>query len=391
MKTKTTAAALAKTVLAVGGGLVFLAILVAVIAWMAGVFEEKISGEETALRPRELPEGAETARVVVRHKDYFEEAVGSLKAASRTEISSRILATINKILVTAGQLVKADQPLIELDGRDLELQKRQTQTQIEATQASLAKAQADFNRDRQLYEKKVISRADMDRSTTSLRVAQARMNQAKQEFTKADVLLSYTIIRAPRDGMIVDRWAEPGDTARPGVALLSLYDPASLRLEVPVMEKLAVHLKVGDPLAVHIDALNQDIQATIDEIVPQAEEASRSFLVKVRLPRLKGLREGMAGRLQIPAGSRDHLCLDTAAIEQVGQLQFVDVVVRDDTTGKRALEKRLIKTGRLGMPGHIEVLSGLKADEEVVLKSPTDASINSPSDQSPTPDKAGPE
>ena len=71
----------------------------------------------------------------------------------------------------------------------------------------------------------------------------------------------------------------------------------------------------------------------------------------------------MCGRLLIPAGTRRHLCLATAAIQRVGQLELVDVVHSDGT-----LERRFIKTGRLGFPGRIEVLSGLKADERVRLR-----------------------
>ena len=66
--------------------------------------------------------------------------------------------------------------------------------------------------------------------------------------------------------------------------------------------------------------------------------------------------------IRVPAGQRRHLCLAMDAIQRVGQLEFVDVVLPGKT-----LEKRFIKTGRIGTPGRIEVLSGLKAGERVVL------------------------
>ena len=73
----------------------------------------------------------------------------------------------------------------------------------------------------------------------------------------------------------------------------------------------------------------------------------------------------MARSPVIPAGTRRHLCLATAAIERVGQLEFVYVVTPE---GKP--EKRFIKTGRVGMPGRIEVLSGLEPGERVLLLHP---------------------
>jgi multidrug efflux pump subunit AcrA (membrane-fusion protein) len=141
-----------------------------------------------------------------------------------------------------------------------------------------------------------------------------------------------------------------------------LYDPSSLRLEVPVMARLAVGLRVGDELVVQIDDLNKRrIRATIDEVVPQADEATRSFLIKVKLPPSPDLFEGMSGRLLVPGEKRDHLCVHRDAIQTIGQLEYV-TVLQDGIQ-----ERRLIKTGHVGDQDHVEVLSGLKARDKVVL------------------------
>ncbi|NLF08584.1 MAG: efflux RND transporter periplasmic adaptor subunit, partial [Pirellulaceae bacterium] len=75
------------------------------------------------------------------------------------------------------------------------------------------------------------------------------------------------------------------------------------------------------------------------------------------------LYEGVFGRLKIPTEIRRHLCIPEAAVERIGQLRFVDVVGQ----GGR-LERRYIQTGRRGMESKIEVLSGLKAGERVLLR-----------------------
>jgi RND family efflux transporter MFP subunit len=195
-----------------------------------------------------------------------------------------------------------------------------------------------------------------------LDVAQAEVRRAEQAIVEATTMQSFATILAPKSGRIVDRLAEPGDMAIPGQPLLTLYDPESLRLEVPVREDLAVGLEPGTKVMVHVDAVDRDIEGVVSQRVPQAEAASRSFLIKVELPSAERLFEGMFGRLRIPVGERRHLCLPIDAIREIGQLQFVDVV-RDDKT----LERRFIRTGRRGIPGKIEVLSGVEAGEEVVL------------------------
>lgn len=343
-----------------------LAFLVFIVAWMSGVFNEKIEPGRVEPAASETAKLGENDTYVVSEvvKQYIEEAVGTLKSAKRTEISARVLAPINRITVTAGQTVQEGDVLVELDRRAMETQLSQAQANLVAAEASLKQAQNDYNRAVELVKQKVISQEEMDQKTANLHVAEANLNHAQQAVSEAEVMISYTTIRAPKAGMIVDRLAEQGDMARPGEPLLILYDPATLRLEVPVMENLAVNLKPGEQLDVQIDALNnRRIKAEIDEIVPQAEAASRSFLVKVKLPRSADLFEGMFGRLLIPSGTRRHLCIHTDAVQTIGQLQFADVVGKDGT-----VQRRFIKVGRFGNPDHREVLSGLEVGERVVLQ-----------------------
>ena len=340
--------------------LVGLLVLAGIIATLAGGFSTKIAPGHEPVTRKTLPKGDDVETVGEIVKPYFEEAVGTVKAAQRTEISSRILAPIQEITVRAGQAVAAGEVLISLDPREIEARLRQAQGAVTAAEAALANAQNEFERNKNLVESRAVSRSAFEKAETERNVAQARFDQAKDALQEAEVLLSYATITAPRAGRIVDRLAEPGDTARPGVPLLVLYDPTSLRLEVPVQESLAVQLKPGDTLTVRVDALNREVEADIDEIVPQAEAASRSLLVKAAVPHIEGLVEGMFGRLLVPAGQRRHLCIPTAALVRVGQLEFVDVVAEDGT-----LNRRMIKTGRAGFPGRIEVLSGLDAGEKV--------------------------
>jgi len=336
-----------------------------VIAWMSGAFEDKIeAGQVEVARRQATPEQLAAAyEVEARVKPYVEEAVGTLKAASRTEVAARVMAPIEEITVRAGSVVRRGDVLIRLDRRSFDTRILQAQATLEGAEAARTKAANAYQRTRELFEKSVRTRESLDEATEAYRVAEAELAHAQQALADARVQLSYTTIVAPKDGVVVDRLAEEGDMAQPGVPLLVLYDPTSLRLEVPVMENLAVNVHTGDELEVKIDALDKTVTAVVDEKVPQAEATSRSFLIKVRMPRLEGMYEGMFGRLMIPAGRRRHLCLHTGAIETIGQLEFVDVIRPDN-----AIERRLIKTGRLGYENHVEVLSGLEAGEKVVLK-----------------------
>ncbi|TWU30976.1 efflux RND transporter periplasmic adaptor subunit [Novipirellula artificiosorum] len=337
-------------------------VLVLTIAWLSGMFVEKTS---PGWNDRGVAVASDQPTDVVHEirKEYIEEAIGTLKASSRTVVSSKLLATIERINVTAGDEVTAGQELIRLDGKEYQTRLDQAKQALEGATAHRAQAQRNFDRVHLLMQQNAASPSDKEMATRDLQVAQAEENRARQAVSEAAVMISYTKIITAKNGRIVDRFAEPGDIAKPGEPILVLYDATSLRLEAPVMEHLAVKLRIGDQLKVFVDALDKEYDATIDEIVPQADAPSRSFLVKASLPKSNDLYEGMFGRLRIPAGERRHLCLADDAVIRVGQLEFVDVVLPDDT-----IERRLIKSGQMGMPGRHEVLSGLKAGEKVMLQ-----------------------
>jgi multidrug efflux pump subunit AcrA (membrane-fusion protein) len=168
---KAIAAVLLKTVLPLVVGL---AVLVLVIAWLAGFFQEKIVAGQGEVAVRRLPDGAKTDIVHPIVQPYFEEAVGTLRAASRTEISSRIMARINQIKVRAGQLVEKDAELVILDSRELESKTSQAETAVVAAEAVLGPAESGYKRDVQLFQKKVISQQQMDESTERVETARRR-------------------------------------------------------------------------------------------------------------------------------------------------------------------------------------------------------------------------
>jgi RND family efflux transporter MFP subunit len=331
------------------------------VLWMSGFFEAKIQPQWSE-RVQRAGADRPTDEVHEVIKPVLEEVVGTLRAASRTVVSSKVMATIAEIPVVAGQEVRRGEVLIRLDAQEYQRRWEQAQQSLAAATSAEELADKDYVRFEELSRQNVVSRAEYDAAASRVTVARAERLRAEQAVAEAEVLLSYQTILAAKDGRIVDRYAEPGDLAQPGVPLLSLYDAASLRLETPVMEQLAARLQVGDQLMARLDVLDEEVRATVREIVPQADAASRSFLVKSAIDFSPRLYEGMFGRLIIPGGERRHLCLNSEAIIRIGQLEYVDVLLPDGQ-----VERRLIRTGELGMPGRQEVLSGVEAGDVVLL------------------------
>ena len=140
-----------------------------------------------------------------------------------------------------------------------------------------------------------------------------------QALEEAKTALGYTEILAPFDGRVVDRFAEPGDTAQPGTKLLALYNPLSLRVEAQVREVVALGLEVGQDLQVEIPAMQKIVDAVIQERVPAADPGSRSFLVKAGVAFDKSLLPGMYARLLVPVGTGKKVLIPevVAVLEQI--------------------------------------------------------------------------
>ena len=141
------------------------------------------------------------------------EVVGTIRAERRTDVSSRIMASILKIAVHAGDRVEKGAFLAQLDDRDLKAAQEQARQQGVAAQASLKDAETNFGRQKELLAQKVTSKQEYDRAQAVYEVAQAQVEQTRESLSAAQTMLSYAVIQSPVSGGVIDRLANEGDTA----------------------------------------------------------------------------------------------------------------------------------------------------------------------------------
>lgn len=336
-------------------------LLLLMMAWMAGVFHSKVTpGDPLASgQPERDANAFVVERVAVAATEPVPATIGARQA---TTISSRILSRITRVLVRAGDSVSEGQLLLELERSDLESRLSQSKQRAASINARLTEARLSLERARDLQKRGLVAQAALDEARATHDALQADLALAQRSMEEAGVAISYTEIRAPFDGRVVDRFAEPGDTASPGEKLLSLYNPLSLRVEAAVRESLALPLQLGQAVQIEIPAQGRVLAAQIEELVPAADPGSRSFLVKARIEYQQDLLPGMYARLLLPAGEELLVVIPVNLVSSFGQL---DVVwVRGDTQ----TERRFIRLGREMGPGQVEVVAGLDPGEVLVLK-----------------------
>jgi RND family efflux transporter MFP subunit len=338
-------------------------LLVLIVAFLAGVFTQKIQpGEEPEIPAAEAPTFSGEAVAAKFIEPMVEKVPGTLSATLDSTISSRIMAGISEITVRSGDPVSRGQTLVRLDARDLSSRQAQALQTVAAAQARLTDAEKEYNRIKKLMEGGIVPSSMFDSAEAGYKATKADLARAQESVTEASTGRSFATIDAPFSGRVVDRYAEPGDTAMPGQTILRIYDPGRMRLEANVRESLAATLGPGLTLKIFIDAIKTEVDGRIEEIVPQSEPGSRSVLVKVSLPERRDLYPGMFGRLLIPAGQAERLYIPAASVHRVGQLTFVWV-----KGGRTGPLRRFITLGEHLREGQTEVLSGLKEGERVGL------------------------
>jgi RND family efflux transporter MFP subunit len=351
-----------KSLLRLAGFLAVLGCVALAVYYQVGGFKEKVRPvDDSGSRHDATVAGGETGSVRFLELPLVEESVGTLQSRTRVEVSPQIQATILEITRNAGDRVAAGEVVVRLDPRDLDARVGQAEQAERAAEANNKQAEADYARSRELLARGAVSQQEAENARLRVEVTSASLGEARRALEQARIARSYAEIRAPVSGVVIEKNQNAGDVAMPGKPILSLYDPALLRLEAPVRESLAVNLRRGQAVRVRLGPDQRETSGTVDEIVPQADAATRSFLVKVLVSAGEGeFYAGMFGRLLLDVGTERVLVAPAGAIERVGQLEFVTAV----TTG--GLERRFVQTGR-SFGDCIEVLSGLRSGDRVAV------------------------
>lgn len=329
-----------------------------------------------------------TTQVRTEEVDELYEAVGTIRPRTETRIEAQVTGKVRKVLVRAGDFVRRGEPLIELDDREgksrlaqagdglrsAKAMREEARQAVKEAQAALTNADAQFRRILALRKDQAVTQREEDQARAEFLQAEARVRRAQEALAGAEagvaraaealeetrIALGHTIIRAPEDMEVARRMAEPGDLAVPGKPLLIVQTAGTMRLEAHVREGLIGSVRVGRELGVSIPALGRSGLGVVEEVVPSADPATRTFLVKVGLPDSLGGHTGMFGRLLVPSGTHDAVLVDAAAVRRVGQLETV--LVNEEGTWRSVF----VKTGaRRG--ADVEVLSGLSGSETVGL------------------------
>jgi RND family efflux transporter MFP subunit len=345
------------------------------------------------------PEGKAVLTATARETESTEGATvlnasGYVTARRQATVSSKVTAKVLEVLIEEGMAVKEGQILARLDASNTEAslelanaELRAARTTLAETKVQLAESKLRLERTRSLVGDNVLSQAELDRIQAEHDSLEARLQRQEEEEIVAErrvavwkQQLEDTVIRAPFDGIVTTKDAQPGEMISPVTAgggftrtgIGTVVDMDSLEIEVDVNESYINRVRAGQSVEATLDAYaDWKIPAKVIAIVPTADRDRATVRVRIGFdaldPRiLPDMGVKVAFREEGPERSaRRAVVIPRSSVRKQDGRDVVFVVNGDK------VERRAVTLGA-GEGEEAIVLAGIAAGERVVVEAPED-------------------
>ncbi|RPH44626.1 MAG: efflux RND transporter periplasmic adaptor subunit [Burkholderiales bacterium] len=297
---------------------------------------------------------------------------GTVEAVRQTVVAAQVPGAVVAIDVRAGDTVRAGQALMRIDARSAEQTAAAGDAQVAATRATLEVARRELERQRQLFDKAYISRAALERAEAQHAATRAQLDALIAQAGAARTQSGLHRVLAPYSGVVAEVPVALGDMAMPGRALLTLYDPAVLRVTAAVPQSVGAHPPAAGEIRIELPGAAPDGGAVVPTrvaVLPTVDAATRTVQLRLELPAgTAGAAPGGFARVRLPAPAEapgaagsGRLFVPVSAVVRRAELAGLYVI---DPKGRPLL--RQVRLGPV-TGDEIEVLAGLSAGDRVAL------------------------
>ena len=290
-----------------------------------------------------------TATVELREIELTWPAEAVVEAVKQAVIAAQVPGRVVEVRADAGDAVKQGQLLMRIDARE-------AAEGYAASQATLTNAKANYERTKNLYTQKFISKAALDKAEADYKAAQAGSGAAGAAASHASIV-------SPLSGYVAQRHTEAGEMAVPGKPLITVYDPKGLRVSASIPQYKLAEVRAHLRAKVEFPESGKWVDAAKVEVFPAADPRTHTVTARVYLPEGQaGLSPGMFARAHFVTGKAKKLLIPAAAVLRRGEVTAVYVI--DE---KNVARLRQVRLSEPLAGGFHEVLAGLTAGEKVAL------------------------
>lgn len=333
---------------------------------------------------QQRPAAVEVAPVTVQKIRETRSILGQLVVPVESEIATRTAGVIDQVNYLVGDTVERGEELVLLDTTLLEIEERSAKAAVDVANAEIAVAEARlkqaeiaFSRQERLQSSGAFSRSRFEDLQQEMRTAAAELARARAAAGNARVAqervayqLRHSVITSAVGGVVIRRWAQPGDYISVGDTVATILDVSQLEIAADVPSNLVPGLMTQPgqpPVQVMVRASSgAAFRASVRAIVPVEQLSTQTRQVRFTAdfaeldPSL--VASGQSVTLELPAGpERDVLAVPKDALVQAIDSWIVFAVVDG------IAERRPIKIGSQS-GGYVEVSEGVSADDVVVIR-----------------------
>ncbi len=200
-----------------------------------------------------------------------------------TRLGFRVAGKLQQRQAELGQRVQAGQLLAQLDPQDYQLSAEAARAQVAAATTQRDLAAADYRRFAALRDQNFISGAELERRESTLKAAQAQLEQAQAQLLAQSNQAGYTRLTAPAAGVITAIEAEPGQVLSAGAPVVRLAQDGPRDAVFAVPEDRLATMRVGMKVGVRAWADTRSVDGAVREVAASADPVTRTYLVKVGL------------------------------------------------------------------------------------------------------------
>lgn len=281
--------------------------------------------------------------------------IGTLEAASRSEVAAREDGAVLEVKVDEGQSVQAGDVLAVLDARRIEATLKEAKAQLAAAQSmirqrevELSRADVDFKMKGQLYQDKAVAERVYLDAEREFHVAQSQLQSARDGLTEVESRIELLEvrredmeIRAPFNGTILARHIETGEWVKPGDALFTMINSGEIEAWLDIPERLSEDVaRYARQLNIRINAIGDEVESKSLRIIPDIDMRARTFKMVASLDNTDGrMLPGMSVTAWIPTSSREkRLLVDKDAVLQRQGGDYLIKTAGNETDGYTALQ-----------------------------------------------------
>ncbi len=327
--------------------------------------------------PKETNSSFETMTVEKTDIDVPLKFSAKLKGQADVTITPQVSGQLMKILVNEGQQVKKGQTLFVIDSRNARLELEAAQANLQAALAQENSAKLEYESNKNLFEKSIVSRYMLDNSQNTYRQAQASVSQARASVSRAKVNLGFCTIVAPVTGVIGEIPVRTGDQVTPATQLTILSGNTTMDAEFSVTEalieasvsagltqedKAKVMAELPPVTFVMKNGTEYPHKGRISSMTGVVDAATGSLGAKASFPNPDGhLFSGVQGTVVLPFAQKDVIVIPQTAVVKLQDKQQVYKVKTDSTATAVT-----VTTADTGNGKDVIVTSGLNVGDKIV-------------------------